>query len=88
MSEKVVETKKVCRCKTCRHSPTVRKILAKLSPREQKYMTTLANYYLDVDDDREYRLAILKGHWPSSVEILERALEKAKKFKEQENVKA
>jgi hypothetical protein len=39
------------------------------------------NNILDISEDLNYRMAILDGSWPQSVEILTRALENAKSLK-------
>ena len=41
----------------------------------------LDNNILDISEDLNYRMAILDGSWPQSVEILTRALENAKALK-------
>ena len=43
------------------------------------------NNILDMSEDLNYRMAILDGSWPQSVEILTRALENAKALKGQKD---
>jgi len=43
------------------------------------------NNILDISEDLNYRMAILDGSWPQSVEILTRALENAKALKGQKD---
>lgn len=43
------------------------------------------NYLCELEMDRDYYKAILSGEFPSSVEVLTRALEKAKQKQEKTN---
>jgi hypothetical protein len=54
----------------------------KFSKSDAKWLDDQFTLLLNVEEDLEYNKSILHGWWPSSVEILERCLEKAKKLKE------
>ena len=46
----------------------------------EKHIKEWFNAYINESADNNYYHAILDGSWPSAVEILERALEKAKQM--------
>lgn len=77
-----VFSEKKCTCKFCRHSKWLRKIMEKMSKRDSKYIETLVNHYICVDDDLNYHEVVMAGDWPSSVEQLTIALAIAKKKRE------
>lgn len=47
----------------------------------EKWVKEFFNWFLCADADNNYYECILDGTWPQAIEILERSLEKAKKYK-------
>lgn len=73
---------KQCDCEFCKESKRMREIVARLPGEDAKWLTEFYNKHLNLAMDEEYNRHILNGSWPSSVRILTRALEEAKKNKE------
>lgn len=68
-----------CNCRLCLYSRKVRGILHRRNADEMKdTINDLMDANYNIGADLEYAEAILDGSWPSSVEQLDRALEKAK----------
>jgi hypothetical protein len=68
-----------CDCRLCTYSRKVRAIKNRRDPQE---MATIIDELMDANysmgADLEYDEAVLNGSWPSAVDILEGALERAK----------
>lgn len=68
-----------CNCRLCTYSRKVREIKKRGNVDEMKAtIDDLMDANYNIGADLEYAEAVLNGSWPSSVEQLERALEKAK----------
>jgi hypothetical protein len=80
--------KKNCDCELCKRNRKFEGFLKKY-PFTKNDTEFLNKIYLDLnmtEFELNHREAILDGSWPQAVEILERSLEEAKKFRaEQEN---
>jgi hypothetical protein len=70
-----------CNCDICKEDERVDAIIA---ARDVDELIKLVNQQRDkmanIDDDLDYHKCILNGSWPSAVEILGKALERAKKL--------
>lgn len=68
-----------CDCRLCVEGRKFRTIANKLSVKDRKFMVDFYDYYMNIDADLDYHRCILNGSWPSSVSILTKALEEARK---------
>ena len=68
-------------CHVCKESAMFNRILSRLPKREAKELREFLNYYVNIAMDLNYHQAIMDGSWPSAVEQLTEALEKAKKIR-------
>lgn len=73
------DERRTCNCYLCAYSRRVDNVIKSA---DTVMMTATINELMDanynIGADLEYDEAVLDGSWPSAVEILERALEKAK----------
>lgn len=68
-----------CRCRTCRLHQEVRRVLESCDFQQSaKMIRLLANDLCCAEEDASYYRCILDGSWPSAVEQLTAALERAK----------
>ena len=68
-----------CNCNFCKMYGRVNWVMDGCGSVERELIWHLYERAMYSEDDLAYYKAILDGSWPHSVEILERALEKAKK---------
>ena len=69
----------MCTCQFCKLSRRVRRTTKNGSrPQMRKLIEELFNRVGNAEENLDYRMAILDGSWPQSVEILERSLVKGK----------
>ena len=68
-------------CHICKQSEMVKRIQSKLPEREAKEFRDFVNEYVNIEMDLNYHQAIMDGSWPSAVEQLTDALEKAKRIR-------
>ena len=67
-----------CACKLCETVRRLRDIRAKLPADDAAWLETFGDEFLGYESDAEYYGLIMRGEWPDAVEILTRALERAK----------
>ncbi len=73
------ESSKQCECKLCVYSRKVRATIAKRDVDELVAMVEeLHNATYNIGFDLDYLQCVMNGTWPSAVEQLEKALERAK----------
>ena len=73
---------KTCLCRLCKRSRRIRRIMQNGShPQKNRLIRELVDSLCYTEDDLNYEQAIKDGSWPTAVEILERRLEAAKKFR-------
>ena len=78
---------KTCECEVCIRGRRLKSVVGKLYEDDAKWLMDLGGYLAAAEMDAEYYTAIIAGDWPSSVEILGRALERARE-KQKENTDA
>ena len=69
---------KQCDCQLCQQNRTFREKLALIPEDVRPYFENLYDHLLETSFDQDYYRAIMSGSWPGAVEVLERALEKAR----------
>ena len=75
------ETKYICNCDLCLYSRKVRGIISRRNVDELiATVDELMNENHNIGFDLDYANCVLDGSWPSAVEQLERALEKARVY--------
>lgn len=73
------ETHTICNCKLCVYSRKVSSVIRGKNINELVgTISDLMDANFNIGADLEYLQAIMDGSWPSSAELLERALKKAK----------
>lgn len=73
--------KVVCKCRICKRTKRVKKILESRKPTElRRLVEELFDELMQVEDDLNYHQAILDGSWPSAETQLEAALVKAREI--------
>lgn len=76
-------TEELCQCEFCKLSRHADEVIATRDPDALILLVEeLLNMICNIGEDRSYKSCILDGSWPSAVEQLERALDKAKKIRE------
>jgi hypothetical protein len=81
--------KKNCDCRLCKRNRKFERFLKKY-PFTKKDTEFLNKIYDDLnmtESELNHREAVLDGSWPQAVEILERSLEEAKKFRAEQEKK-
>lgn len=68
-----------CNCKLCQRNRVFDAKIAALPEEHRGYFESLYEGLMDTEMDNDYQNAILDGSWHSAVEILEDALQRAKK---------
>lgn len=68
----------MCNCGLCISNREIMARINGMTPEYRAFTEGLLERALHVEFDRDYYQAILQGDWPSSVEILEEALKRAK----------
>ena len=74
---------KDCRCQFSKDFEFMIRLLPNVPERFRKQLEEFFHRAWTEQEDADYNNCILDGSWPSSVEQLERALENAKKRREQ-----
>lgn len=67
-----------CECKLCVRNRAFIIHLACIPEDERPFFDNLYDHLMNVEFDLNYHEVVLSGDWPSAVEILERALVRAK----------
>ena len=65
-------------CEICNTGRRLREVAGKLNENDARWLLNLGDNLVAVQMDCEYWESIMRGDWPSSVEILEGALKRAK----------
>lgn len=73
----------MCNCRLCKRSRKFDDVMKRVQQKDHKWFKDLYTELINVEADLEYKDAIMSGQWPSSVEILERCLEKARAHESQ-----
>jgi hypothetical protein len=73
-----------CQCKVCQNGRMFRHKVEQLPEEQRGFFESLYEDLIEKEMDLDYKRAILDGSWPQSVEILEKALARAKEKQQQE----
>lgn len=76
---------KQCECKVCQNGRMFRHKVEQLPEEQRGFFEVVYDELLETQMDNDYKRAILDGSWPGSVEILEKALVKAKAKQQEED---
>lgn len=71
-----------CNCDLHKRINVFNEKIAELPEDKREYFQHMFDHLLELEMDLDYKSVILSGDWPQSVEILERALNKAKEKKQ------
>jgi len=67
-----------CECQVCIRHRRLRSVADKLSEDDARWLLDMGEEFDHIDENLCYYRSIVDGDWPSSVEILDRALERAR----------
>lgn len=73
-----------CECKVCQNGRMFRHKVEQLPEEQRGFFESLYEDLMEKEMDLDYKRAILDGSWPQSVEILEKALARAREKQQQE----
>ena len=80
---------RMCSCRWCKEYRLVKRTVKSGSRHQlRRVLLRFAEDAWMANEELSVNQAILKGTWPSAVEILERALERAKKYQQEQSNQA